>query len=78
MNKLHDVIMKAILIAHAVDLDDVGMVKPRRQAGLTLETRQVTTLQKCLARQNLQRHPPTQRFLLCLEDDPHPTATDLA
>jgi len=78
LDVLHDVVVEAVALADAVDLDDVGVVQPACQPGLALEACQVPPLQQGLRRQDLQRHAPPEGLLLGLEDHAHAAAPDLA
>ena len=70
---LHDVEMPPLVLAHAEDRDDVGVVQPPGGLGLAAEPGEVAVL-----RQELQRHVAVERALIRLADDPHAAPADLA
>ena len=79
LDELHDVEVRPLVLADAEDRHDVGVVQPRRRAGLALEPADLLRVgQDRAGGQDLQRHPPAQRLLLGLVDDPHAAPADLA
>ena len=77
-DELHDVIMRAPMMADAEDGNDVGVVQPGSRLGLALEAQQLLGVVEGVRWQHLQRHAPAQRHLLGLEDDAHAALADLA
>ena len=68
----------AVVTADAEDRDDVGVVQPRRGAGLSLKTQDLIGVGQRRVRQDLEGNPPAQRLLLGLVDDAHAAAADFA
>ena len=77
-DELHDVVVMAVVPAHAEDRDDVGVVQPRRGPRLSLEPQYLLPIAEGRIGEDLQRHPPAQRLLLGLVDHTHSAAADLA
>ena len=75
---LHRVIRQAVLLADGEDGDDVRVVELRDGHRLALEPLPAPGVEQPLARDDLQRDLPGQRFLERLVDDPHPAAPQLA
>ncbi len=61
-----------------VDLDDVGVLHPRGQLGLTAEPLPLHLGREPAGQDHLQGHRPAQVAMPRLVDDPHPAAPDLA
>ena len=78
LDVLHRVVAHPALAAHRVHRHDVGVVQARRRLRLDLEPLQLPGVQRRGERQDLQRHPPAQRDLPRLVDDPHAAPADLA
>ncbi len=70
---LHDVVVPPVVLADAVDRDDIGVVQPPGGPRLAAEPRQVGGLA-----QELQGHVAVERLLAGLVDDPHAAPADLA
>ncbi|MCG3180811.1 MAG: hypothetical protein BIFFINMI_03174 [Phycisphaerae bacterium] len=78
LDVLHDVEVKPLLLADAVDLHDVGVVQPRRDAGLALEALELALVGQRQRGQHLERDAAAERLLLGFVDDAHAAAADLA
>jgi hypothetical protein len=72
-DELHGVEVSPVVLADAEDRHDVRVMEPAGGPGLAAEPGQVAVL-----RQELQRHVPAERALVCLADDSHAAAPDLA
>jgi hypothetical protein len=70
--------MGAVVLAHAEDGDDVGVVQPGRRPRLALEAMHLPVACQRPRRQDLERHAPAERLLLGLVDDAHAAPPDLA
>ncbi len=77
-DELHREVMVALVLAHAEDLHDVRMVQRGHQVGLAAEPLQRRRPVEQPPREDLQRHPPPERLLDRLVDDPHAAPADLA
>ena len=77
-DELHDVVVMAVVPAHAEDRDDVGVVQPRRGPRLPLEPQHLLGVGQGRIGQDLQRHAPAERLLLGLVDHAHAAPADLA
>ena len=75
---LHDVVGRPLVLAHAEDRHDVGVVQLGRRPRLAAEPLAQLGVEPRVARQDLQRHVPAQRGLLGLVDHAHAAAADLA
>ena len=78
LDELHDVVGRPVVLAHAEDRHDVGVVQLRRRPRLALESVPLLGVAEDLRRQELQRHVAAEGDLLGLVDDAHPAAADLA
>ncbi len=70
--------MVPLVPPHPEDRDDVGVVQPRRGAGLALEAEHLLRVGQGRIGQDLERDASAQRLLLGLVDDPHAAAAHLA
>ena len=70
--------MVPVVLAHAEDRHDVGVVQPGRRLRLALEPPHLLGVQQRAGREHLQGHAPAQRLLLGLVDDAHAAPADLA
>ena len=68
----------AVVLAHAEDRDDVGVVQPRRGPRLPLEPQHLLRVGQRRIGEDLQGHAAAERLLLGLVDDAHAAAADLA
>ncbi len=73
VDELHHVEMPALMLAHAEDRDDVGVVQPSRRPRLAAKAGQTATLRK-----QLERHVSIERSLVGLVHDTHATTADFA
>ncbi len=78
LDELHGVEMRPPVLADAEDRHDVGVVQPRRRAGLALEPADLPRVGQGPGRQDLQGDAAAERLLLGLVDDPHPAPAELA
>ena len=67
----HGVVADAILLAVIEHGHDVGMVQPRRRAGLGVEPPQIGRVGPEPGMHDLERHPALERLVLGLVDNPH-------
>ena len=74
----HREVMDSILLAHAIDFDDVTVVQAGHGLGFASKAVQFTFAAKPPRWQNLQCHLPAQRLLPGLIDDSHSAAAHLA
>ena len=77
-DELHDVVVHALVLADAVNRDDVRVVQPGRGAGLALESGRLLRVEPAVPQQDFQGHVPAERLLLGLVDDAHAAAADFA
>ena len=78
LDELHGIEADIAVLAHLEDRHDVGVVQPRRGAGLAAEPLLDHPVAGHRPRQDLQRHPAAQRDLLGLVDHAHAAPADLA
>ena len=78
MNELHDVVVHAVVLAHAVHRHDIRVVHAGGGLGLALEALLLARIEHRLGRQDLERDMPAERFLLGLVDDAHAATADFA
>ena len=78
LDVLHDVVGRPLVLAHAEDRHDVGVVQPAAARASRRNRSQQLGVEPRVARQDLQRHVPAQRVLLGLVDHAHAAAADLA
>ncbi len=67
----------SVLLAHFVDLDDVGVLHPRQQFPLSPEPGQVLGAGVFARQDHLERDQPVETNLSRLVDNPHPAAPQL-
>ena len=67
LDKLHHVEVNALVFAHTVDGDDVGVVQPGGRLSLSFETKNVFGKQESARRQDLEGDFPAEGFLLRLD-----------
>ncbi len=67
-----------ILLSHAEDRHDIGMMQLGGGFGLALESPHLLGVEQRAGREHLECDSPAQRFLLGLVDHAHAAATDLA
>jgi len=70
-------VVHALLLAHAEDRHDIGVMQPCRRAGLEPEPIQVGRARQAVLGQDLQGHVAAQRLLHGLVDHAHPSPADL-
>ncbi len=75
-NAVHRDVMQALLDAHLMHRDDVGMLQPGGRARLPLKPGSQRALVARLL-EDLQRHGATERHVFRLVDHRHPAATQL-
>ena len=78
LDKLHGVVVNALVAADAEDRHDVRVVQLRGGLGLDLEPLPLLGVDRRGERQHLQGNAPAQRDLLGLVDDAHAPPADLA
>src|SRR6516165_3365545 len=78
MNVLHSIEMHSVLLAHAEDRYDVGMMQPCRCLGLALEAFQQRWLQQPGEWEHFEGHVPAKRLLNRLVHDSHAALPNLA
>jgi hypothetical protein len=78
LDVLHDVVEHAIVLAHAVHGNYVGVVHAGGRFRLALEALLLLGIQHRLDGQHLEGNVAAQRFLLGLVDDAHAASANLA
>ena len=77
-DELHDVVVMAIVLTHAEDRHNVGVVQPSRRPCLPLEPQYLLRVGKGRIGEDFQCHASAQRLLLGLVHDAHAAPADLA
>ena len=78
LDKLHGVVVNALIAADTEDGHDVGMVQLRGGLSLDLEPLALLGVDRRGEGKHLERNAPAQRDLLGLIDDAHAPAADFA
>src|SRR5437588_11867970 len=75
-DKLHDIEVYPLVLAHAEDGHNVGVVQTAGGLGLTVEADQDLGIVQPMAAQHLQGNATAQRLLLSLVHDSHSAPAD--
>src|SRR5262245_56884175 len=78
LDVLHHIVMHPVVLAHAVDWHNPGMMESSRRPSLELEALHLGRVDPPVQGKDLQGDSPAQRLLQGLVHDPHATSTDLA
>ncbi len=78
LDELHRVEPDLTVLADLVNRHDVGVVQPRRGAGLAAKPLERRPVRRHMPGQHFEGHPPAERNLLGLINDTHAAPADLS